>query len=290
MKINNLLAIAVSSLMLTACFDSGAEPESVANEKSAPFAETDVITEATVTETGELQQEVNPDIQKVSYSQNALNRVDNFIQSEESSELPTTKPDAKGVSHKPLSNSGAVKLKPSKYAPLESSDYTDEERKVECSKEPDNYYCSDEFMLKVQKSKNRIEISGGGSVVLAGKASPREGSTQGSGKAVYSLVYVKDNTVYPTAWYYADFFGDNDAHDLKYARVNGDACIYGQLYTVDQPDDFNYVCFKESPDGLEFPDTEAIVFSSQTYDKPFTTFEVSKLSETSYGSFYDLAF
>lgn len=286
----SLLALAVSSLMLTACFDSAVDAEESASVKSAPFAETDVITEANVNESGELQQETAPQLQKVAFSQNALDRVDNFISEDQVDGLPTTKPDSKGVSHKPINASGSVVLKPSKYAPFEISDYTAEERKVECSKVPDNYYCSDEFMLKVQQSKNRIEIAAGGSVVLAGKASPREGDSQGSGLTAYSLVYVKDNVVYPTVWFYADFFGENLDHDLKYARVNGDACIYGQLYTLDQPDDFNYVCFKESPDGLEFPDTEAIIFSEQTYDNPFTVEDVGKLSQTNYSTFYDLTF
>ena len=72
------------------------------------------------------------------------------------------------------------------------------------------------------------------------------------------------------------------------AGVN--ACFYGELYTLDQVDDFHFVCFKESPDGLDFPDTHAIIFSEQTFDNAFTTENIKDLDKTSYSDFYDLAF
>lgn len=286
MKIK-LIVLVVSSVLLSSCFDSKTEVATVGSEKPAAFAETDVITDAVVDDTGALEGEKTPELKEVQYSPNALDRLDKFISSNENSELPNKDPDTKGVNNQPISTDGKILLSPSKYAPAEDASYSSEERKIECKEVPNNYYCSDSFMLKVQQSKNKIDITGGGSVVLAPSA-PKSSDNLLPSDAAYSLVYVKNNVVYPTAWFYSGKLNDTKNNELRYARVNGDACLYGSFYTLDYPDDFLYVCYKESPDGLEFADTEAIIFSEQTYDKPFTKTEIEKLPETNYSLFSKL--
>ena len=282
-----LLFISIISILTVGCFDDTSKNETSDSDSGAKdpasspaFAEKDVTVDKVEPVSGE--DAISAGFLNAAKEESTPESFVQFMNNEIPIGVPTTSPDKDGVNQKAMNSKGKVILKPSKFAMYDIPDVTRESRKVECSKAPTSYYCTDEFMRAVQSSKNRITLPNGGEVVLTQAIS--------SGLSDYIITYVKNNTVYTTSLYMTKSFGLANEYPLKYARVNGDACFYGQVYDLDEPQEVYYTCLKEMPDGLGASDTNDLIFAQQTYDQIFTDTEFGNITKSNYGSFYNTSF
>lgn len=289
-----IVAIAMSTTVITGCFDNGENavvstdgdtaidvmPESVASadNESEALTEQEASEQALVAPQVPAEQAQEDGFQKVSMSSQSTPESDDafaaFMATPLSSITPTDKPDKGGVSNAPMKTNGTVVLTVSNIVPVNDPEYQGDNL-VKCSAVAvgEAFYCSDQYLVQVQNSKNRIKIKDGSEIVLSPAANGLADN--------YILTYVKDNVASPSFYTLSPFSGG----DLKvrYARVKNEACVYGTVSYLGQESSGVYNCYKASP-----PADQGITGSivSGTANKTsFTESDLADMPKTSYDSF-----
>lgn len=206
---------------------------------------------------------------------------DEFMNSSFATELPTTKPDSKAVSHTSM-DEGKVKLKIASLVPSKlNTEYSDEWiERVKCKNNSTNYFCSTKYLKDVQKSKNRIILSKNEEVVISLRTVPSEGDEP----TEFTLSYIKNGVVYPTNLH-PDNFGDHGFYNTRYARVNGEACIYAKLTEEDGRESSHlYNCFIPS-NNLNDSMFSSLAPSKNNIEILFSESDLDKIEQTSYKHF-----
>lgn len=284
-KLLSALAVLMTVLPISGCFDSKSD---VAAEMLNTNAELDKKALAGDLDPSDLS--VDPETVRLdkdgsiipentyapkdnNMSKEAKSAYEEFMSTPIQVSTPTTPPDIKGVSHKPM-DAGSVVLRQPKLAPTEQRFYG-ENNEVKCSSAPSSFYCSDRYIIQVQQSKDRIVFKDGSEVVLT----PAFNDT-GS----YLLTYIdKNKEVRPSA-NFIQAFGENQEFPVKYARVNNEACFYGKITFSGVDGSLLYNCYKPSDDidnNLMIP----IVAGEQTFSSKFTELELDTLTESNYKDF-----
>ena len=188
--------------------------------------------------------------------------------------LPIDMPEKDGVSHTPMKTNGTIVLKAAQQVPPNHPTYNDDDL-LQCASAPTSeaFYCSDQYLLQVQNTKNRIKLKDGSEIVLTPAANGLADN--------YILTYIQDGVAMPSH-YILSPFGD-DALEVKYGRVNNEACIYGSVDYLGQEGSHLYTCYKPSQ-------SEDRVFTgplvSGTANKTsFLDIDLASLPKTSYSSF-----
>ncbi|WP_201579703.1 MULTISPECIES: hypothetical protein [unclassified Psychrobacter] len=206
---------------------------------------------------------------------------DEFMNSSFATELPTTKPDSKALSQTSMDEE-KINLKIASLVPSKlNTGYSDEWiERVKCENNSSNYFCSTKYLKDVQKSKNRIILSKNEEVVISLRTVPSEGDEP----TELTLSYVKNGVVYPTNLH-PDNFGDHGFHNTRYARVNGEACIYAKLTEEDGRESSNlYNCFIPS-DNLNDSMFSSLAPSKNNVEILFSESDLDKIEQTSYKYF-----
>lgn len=206
---------------------------------------------------------------------------DAFMNTNLATELPTAKPDSKAVSHTSMDEE-KIKLKIASLVPSKlNKEYSDEFiERVKCESNSSNYFCSTKYLKDVQKSKNRIILSKNEEVVISVRTVPSEGDEPTES----TLSYVKNGIVYPTNLH-PDNFGNHGFHNARYARVNGEACLYAKLTEEDGRESSNlYNCFIPS-DNLNDSIFSSLALSKKNVDILFSESDLNKIEQSSYKYF-----
>ncbi|MBO6224562.1 MAG: hypothetical protein J6N72_03780 [Psychrobacter sp.] len=197
-----------------------------------------------------------------------------FMASSTATKVPTGVPEKGGVSHKPMNN-GSVVLKKPIVAPANSPSYGSANT-VNCKTSPSSFYCSDQYILQVQQSKNRIVLNDGSEVVL---------TPAFEDPTTYMLTYVESNKqAHPSGEVISDF-GDNSEFPVRYARVNGEACFYAELYSSAVISSLIYNCYKPGEDNTDLGLLTPLSFGQQSIDSKFTSYDLALLPQSNYDSF-----
>lgn len=284
MNINNLFyaTIVISSLAVVGCLDSESDVAAAtlnankAMDSAIPSMASDTNTE----DAGENEEDTpkNPNIpeNKVS-SPESRSAYKSFMANPVSTSAPVGIPDKGGVSHKPM-NSGSVVLNRPTIAPSDNPTYGGVNT-VECETSPSSFYCSDQYLLQVQQSKNRIVFKDGTEVVLT--PAYANSSTQ-------MLTYVGKNNQAQPSGSIVGSFGDDGDLPVKYARVNGEACIYGEFYSSGVVGSLVYNCYKPGEDVTDLGLLVPLVLGEQTFKSTLTTSDLELIPKSNYDSFVSL--
>lgn len=280
------LAVSMAVILTSGCFDSksdvAAEILNTNAELDAKALEGDLDPSNLSVDPETVKLDENDDIipqnayapKDNEQSKEAISAYEEFMATPIKISIPNTPPDSKGVSHKGM-NAGGVVLKRPVVAPSDQQFYGGN-NKVECSSEPNSFYCSDRYLMQVQQSKDRIVFKDGSEIVLT-PAIDSPGS--------YLLTYIDKNKEALPSANFIQSFGDDQEFPVKYARVNGEACFYGQIVFSGVVDSLLYNCYKPSKDLANRKLMIPIVSGKQTFDSNFTELELNQLSESSYAAF-----
>lgn len=207
-------------------------------------------------------------------SKEARSAYDEFMSTPIQVSTPTALPDSNGISHKPM-DAGSVVLKQPNLAPTDQQNYG-ENNEVKCSLGSGSFYCSDRYIIQVQQSRDRIVFKDGTEIVLTPDIK-KAGS--------YLLTYIdKNKEVRPSANFIGSF-GENNEFPVKYARVNNEACFYGEMTFSGVVGSVLYNCYKPSSDLADKNLMIPIVSSKQTAEYNFTELELDTLTESNYEKF-----
>ncbi|MED6316458.1 MAG: hypothetical protein VYA60_04370 [Pseudomonadota bacterium] len=195
--------------------------------------------------------------------------------------LPTQKPDADSYIGNAYSTKSTPVLKMSRFVPVENK----VAGKVTVSTgdcETDakgSFYCSQGSLMLVQDSSNNVRMPDGGSVVLTL-------STDYDPWYQYTINYIKDGVLYPTPWYFNTLDQLNAGMGPRFARVNGDFCLYGEAFQKTKRLDTIYNCFKVNKSYKDEKGSAPILLlSDQTYKHNVKELTEKTANNTSIHSF-----
>lgn len=293
MKVTTLFyatLIISASLATIGCFDSesdvaaatlnaNAAMDSAAIDGSASSIDGSVVSEeGGISAANEDTVSKNPNIPEYKTSSaESKSAYAEFLKNPITTKAPAGIPEKGGVSHKPM-NSGSVVLKRPDIAPVDSP-YYGEENTVKCATSPLSFYCSDQYLLQVQQSKNRIVFKDGTEVVLT----PAFANSK-----THILTYIGKNKQAQPSGNIIGAFGQTKELPVKYARINGEACVYGELYSSGVINSLIYNCYKPGEDVTDLGLLLPLVLGQQTFDSTFTSSDIELLPQSNYDSFVSL--
>lgn len=283
--LSRVAIVSIAALATVGCFDSESDiAAATLNANAAMDAAALSADGGTATENGRAIDEdgnvipVNVNIpEEMDSSPESRSAYAEFLATSITTSAPKALPDKGGVSHKPM-NSGSVVLKRPTLAPSNKPIYGGNNT-VECATSPSSFYCSDQYLMQVQQSKNRIVLKDGTEVVLTPSFADSNAQI---------LTYIDKNKQTKPSEYIFGAFGETRDLPIKYARINGEACIYGELYSSGVIDSLIYNCYKPGEDVSDLGLLLPLVSGQQTFDSTLTSLDIDLLPQSNYDSFVSL--
>lgn len=291
-KISSIVLMSTMSVLLTGCFDTDSRTAAETLNANAAMDIASVMPSmdddggnTEITDEDYEIAEANTEISKTDpntavavgttpNNPEQQSAFDKFMSESLDSVVPTTLADKGGVSHTPMASTGKILLKPYKHATTNVINYNGD-NSVVCADQEQGaaFYCSDEYLMQVQQSKNRIKLKDGSEIVLT-----QEYKIPNS----QIVSYVNDGVAHSTKYTFSDI-GEHQEVAMKYARVNNDACFFGVLKNSGVTESNIYNCYKPS-DKADYDIIGSLSWSNKD-NIIFTDYDLDELLNSSYESF-----